>query len=149
MGTSYWGPYTWVFMHSFIALMTDDLYARQRDVIVKFIKRICAALPCDNCRRHAGEYTKKLSPAMVPTRRHMAHYLFTFHNAVNKRLKKPQFGDFAKYDTAKLAEAFVRFRAAFLRPVSGAIVLNGTRRTLVGELQRFMEANPKEFTWHK
>jgi hypothetical protein len=149
MGTSYWGPYTWVFMHSFIALMTDDLYVRSRDTIVRFIKRICASLPCDNCRKHAVEYTKRLHPGAVPTRKHMAHYLFTFHNKVNARLKKPQFANFGMYDSAKMGEVFVRFRSTFARPVSGAIMMNMTRRALVTELQSFLESNQKEFTWNK
>jgi hypothetical protein len=143
---SYWGPYTWVFMHSFFSLMSDQLYLAHRGTVVRFVIRICRSLPCDECRMHATRLTRNISPQSIPTRRDMIRFLMNFHNSVNRRLGKPQFADIERYERSKLGEVFVAFQNAYLRKVRMALTLNMVRHDLVKEIREFIVAHQGDFT---
>ena len=146
--TKYWGPPTWLFMHSFIQLMSDDLYTQNITKIIQFIKSICSLLPCPDCKVHAVVYTKNLNPRLVPTKEHMAYYLFKFHNDVNKRTGKPIFTNFKQYETAKLQVIFKNFDNAFNRGTNRNFAQSLARKELVKKIRDFINSNNNKFTWY-
>ncbi|AHL67526.1 hypothetical protein DH26_gp029 [Chloriridovirus anopheles1] len=57
-----------------------------------FIQSIPVFLPCKDCQDHAFEYIKNTNlDKVVQSRDSLFVFFFDFHNAVNKRLNKPQF----------------------------------------------------------
>lgn len=144
-----WGTPTWLFMHSFIEHMSDKCYIDNRVEIINIYKTLCQLLPCPDCAKHATAHTKNLSERMVPTKAHMRLFLFQFHNAVNKRLRKPEFTDFDIYQRSRLLHIFRNFQTVFRN--SGARLTdfsgNLNRNNLVNRIRLFINANNNQFTW--
>jgi hypothetical protein len=91
-----WGPLVWGFFHV-LAELSDrkDIYLLWSSML-----RVTAnILPCDLCRHHMKEYLT--IHAFVPKNwiqqtgqqnaSQIQHWLHTFHNSVNERLKKPAY----------------------------------------------------------
>lgn len=143
-----WGTPTWQLFHTMAEQVQPEFYDAQRSQIVAFIKRICSLLPCPVCQKHAMEYTKTLNDRVVPTKEHLKQYLFTFHNAVNERLKKPAFTNYEMYRTMKLREVFMAFERAFLRNVaSRKFYEQQHRRNLVVSMRSYFMSNAAAFIW--
>ena len=56
--------------------------------VLQIIKDICHNLPCPHCRHHAAVYMRSINVKHINSREKIKDMFFTFHNAVNKRLKK-------------------------------------------------------------
>ncbi len=82
--TAVWGPGTWNTIHLTAAWATS---IERAEFYYQWLKLIISNLPCGECRNHAAEY-------MVHNPTEEAEDLFLhawrFHNAVNKRLGKPE-----------------------------------------------------------
>ncbi len=78
------GPGTWIATHV-LALVSDqnEDYA----FYSLYIYRMVHALPCGQCRKHGVRYIDKYP---VPKSGSMFNWSIDFHNAVNKRLGKPE-----------------------------------------------------------
>lgn len=85
------GPGTWNVIHR-LAIASEDESAsgipEACDDYGKVIYRIFYGLPCAKCRRHSLKYLEKHP---IPTNNNKKVFMWSveFHNAVNKRLKKP------------------------------------------------------------
>jgi hypothetical protein len=147
--TKTWGKYVWFFFHSLAEHIDDEFYKKNSRFICNIIKNICVNLPCPECSIHAKEYTKTLTPATVPNKDALKLYFFTFHNTVNKRLRKPKFTDFDLYKRAKLADVFNQFKKMYskTRNPSGGFHDKLHRKRIVNEMETFLMNNSAHFTW--
>lgn len=89
--TKDWGPPTWMFFHTFAEKINDDFYRKHTPYILDMFKQMCAALPCPTCQAHATQYMSKIHVRHILTKEDFKNMLWTFHNTVNRRLKKPIF----------------------------------------------------------
>ena len=58
---SYWGTPTWYLFHGIAANINEHFYKNNVSVILSFIKRVCANLPCPYCRGHAVNYMRYIN----------------------------------------------------------------------------------------
>lgn len=148
--TKKWGPPTWYFIHSFLALMTNDCYQKNIQLIINLLTAILTNLPCQDCTNHAKAYIKvnPLHKNLQPTIRHMQYYFYNFHNNVNKRLRKPVFENVELYQTAKLSLMFRNFQNVF-KTSHGMDFSNGlSRQNIIHELRNFINMNNMCFKWY-
>jgi hypothetical protein len=90
---SVWGPCVWILFHTLSYKVVPENFPEIKTILIQYIQRICANLPCPECTQHAVEYmkqnTKRISA--ITTREHLQAFLVDFHNSVNARKKKPIF----------------------------------------------------------
>ena len=117
MGSRVWGIPTWIFLHTLIAKLPDEKYVA--DEMLTQLKQLCSVLPCPDCANHATSYLNKIHAKHVPTRESFRQMLWTFHNAVNVRLKKPIFRleQLAIYDRVHLGYVYATFLREFTKPL--------------------------------
>lgn len=84
------GPPTWKYLH--LWTMRYPLHAshEEQETAASFIQEVFRRLGCLNCTHHAFQYAKE-NPVPLDSRIEIVWYFWEFHNAVNKRLQKPQF----------------------------------------------------------
>lgn len=94
----YIGPGYWTLIHK----RAYDANTIDKQVeFVKLVKDACYTFPCENCRGHCTEYIKEFDPSLHIGKTTIDEYgqeqmwgmfiwAWQFHNAVNKRLGKPQ-----------------------------------------------------------
>lgn len=148
--TKKWGPPTWIFIHSFLELISDECYNNNKNKIVDLLKNILSSLPCADCANHAKLYLKhnRYYINMFPTKKHLQNYFYIFHNAVNERLKKPTFTDFNKYKYAKLSLIFRNFQSNFTSTHGTDFSNNMNRKLLLTEIRNFINSNNNCFKWY-
>jgi|1048.fasta_scaffold71681_2 hypothetical protein len=144
-----WGTPTWYLFHTMAEHVRPEFYDAQKSNIVSYIKTICSLLPCPICRDHAVAYTRSLNDRMVPTKEALKQYLFTFHNSVNERLKKPKFTNYDMYKTMKLREVFLNFETEFLKNnvLSRKFFEQQHRRNLLTAMRSYFMSNAAAFVW--
>jgi hypothetical protein len=96
-----WGPATWRFMHTLAHNLNIDSTPTQISIVFGFIYRICCLLPCQDCVNHAKSFLNQLHPGAINTVDRLKHFIYIFHNYVNKRLRSPVF---SYADTVNLYE---------------------------------------------
>lgn len=90
---SVWGPKFWYTLH-----MSSHNYPEKASPIIVermkgFIKAIPFILPCEKCKIHALQYIESHTDNLdmiCSGQKELFDFFFNFHNAVNKRLNKPQ-----------------------------------------------------------
>ena len=86
-----WGRAVWYLFHTLAHKLKPE-YSRETGVLFEHINSICSNLPCPDCQEHA---TKTLATAnrrfIISSKETLINFLYTFHNLVNKRTKKPEF----------------------------------------------------------
>jgi len=92
----YVGPGTWNVIHRNAFRSQNH---KQQEEFISFMKEVCEGFPCDVCRGHCKEYIKnhpmeEYIDTMVEIDGEkmglgMFVWSWKFHNAVNKRIKKP------------------------------------------------------------
>jgi hypothetical protein len=84
------GPGTWVTIHVFAMVCEEADTDSDWKCYAKFTYRIIHAFPCSKCRRHAVKYLDQHPiPESKPDGSIFA-WSVNFHNAVNRKLGKPQ-----------------------------------------------------------
>lgn len=118
--TREWGPPTWYFFHTFAEKINPEFYQQHIPYILQLFKNICAVLPCPTCQQHATQYMSKIQVKHVLTKEKFREMLWTFHNAVNQRLKKPLFTkkELEVYKTANLRKITSLFQYHMYRNFS-------------------------------
>ena len=119
MSNKNWGNATWLFFHVLAEKIKDQEYNNEKQTIVNIIKGICNNLPCPDCRQHASKYMTRLSIDHIPTKRDLKKLLFTFHNFVNDRLKKPNMSEeiLKNYSDKNFHNVITIFIKIFSKPV--------------------------------
>jgi hypothetical protein len=85
-----WGNAVWFLFHT-LAYKLKPEYSSEVSVIVGYIVNICNNLPCPDCSDHAMKLLSQVNTKSINTRDSLIHFLFTFHNMVNKKINIPDF----------------------------------------------------------
>ena len=85
-----WGNAVWFLFHT-LAYKLKPEYSSEVSVIVSYIVNICNNLPCPDCSEHAIKLLSTVNTKSINTRDSLIHFLFTFHNMVNKKINIPDF----------------------------------------------------------
>ena len=86
-----WGPHAWKLLHSIGAragtCKNPKLCIDEAREIVWLLTHMEYIIPCPECRNHLIEYRKKNG---IPEPQNVGAWIWTFHEAVNERLGKPE-----------------------------------------------------------
>jgi hypothetical protein len=149
--TKVWGKHFWVFIHSLAECMSEECYNKNSELICTIYRQICLNLPCSECTRHATQYIKgKINPTVLNTHHKFKLFFYTFHNDVNRRLKKPQFYEFQMYEKAKLHPIYKNFEYYFLKnytPNSGFDIML-RKKEIIKKLRSFLSDNVSHIKWN-
>jgi len=86
-----WGPPAWIRLHVNSMLYADRPSALDRKMTEQHVRSLPWSLICFSCRRHAQAYIKKnLKDSDLDSHANLFTFFWKFHNAVNRRLKKPE-----------------------------------------------------------
>ena len=145
-----WGTPTWYFFHSFAEHINDDFYKANRNIICDLLRNICFNLPCEECTKHAVQYTKNtLQGRFLPDKESLKNYFFAFHNSVNMRTFKSEFHDYDMYKRSKLEGVinwFIQKYGSYRNPHRGfSDQMN--RNNIIKELKQLIINNSSSFTW--
>jgi hypothetical protein len=86
-----WGNNIWYLFHSLAHKIREDRFEFHKKDIFFVIKTICNTLPCPDCSRDATNMLNKIDFNVIKTKNDLKMFLFSFHNAINIKLKKPLF----------------------------------------------------------
>ena len=86
--SSAWATPVWFFFHGMAEKVHENFYNANRGACLGIVKSICSVLPCPICRKEAEKYISRITVSQVPTKESFKKMIFTFHNAVNRRLHK-------------------------------------------------------------
>lgn len=149
--TKIWGKHFWIFMHSLAECVSEKCYSANKQEICSIYNSICSNLPCPDCTKHATRYIKgKLNANVLNTKDKLKSFLFTFHNDVNRRLRKPKFTDFHMYEKAKLTIIYKNFEYYFSKnytPNAG-FHNNFHKRLAMEKIREFIKKNKNEIKWN-
>ena len=56
MSPSYWGPNTWIFMHTLACKIKEDSFPIIGKQLVLYLIQISYNLPCPECSQHAKQF---------------------------------------------------------------------------------------------
>ena len=95
----YWGPITWVFLHTISFSYPNKPTKIQMLLYLKFLNLINTFIQCPICKRHFRELLHKY-PILsnIDSRDKLIHYFFMLHNIVNHRLGKKDFSNNELYN---------------------------------------------------
>jgi hypothetical protein len=110
-----WGPPIWLFIHSLVFKLKDEMYCHVGKQLFNMIKRITAYLPCPECSQHAVKFLSGINTDTIKTKEELIRVLYLFHNSVNVRKNKPlyNFSDLNKYESVNLQQAYNNFRKVY------------------------------------
>ena len=100
MSPSYWGPNTWIFMHTLACKIKEDSFPIIGKQLVLYLIQISYNLPCPECSQHAKQFWSNVNVNNVTKKQDIINILYVFHNSVNRRKKMPMF----KYDNLNIYE---------------------------------------------
>ena len=61
MSPSYWGPSTWIFMHTLAANVKETSFPIIGPSLILILIQICNNLPCPECSQHAKQFWSKVN----------------------------------------------------------------------------------------
>lgn len=143
-----WGNATWFLFHT-LAIKLKDEKKLVNDLLHKIID-ICHNLPCPTCREHAVKTIKNSDINKIITKKDLIQYIFSFHNIVNKKLKKKIF-DFKEHEDlfkrAKTINIINHWIAIMLQNVNNEKGMTDTynRQVCVRRVIKFLKENLQHF----
>lgn len=91
--TKVWGPMGWMTLHSISVCYPDHPTQTDKQILQEFMNAFGSSITCVHCRGHFAtmfaDYKRKV-PTWLDSRRDLFLAVCRMHNAVNKRLSKPQ-----------------------------------------------------------
>ena len=149
MSPNEWGPPIWTFFHCLVEKIKPEAFSTVGVPLFLLIKKICSTLPCPDCAMHATFFLSRARPANLKSKETLRFYLFSFHNAVNKRKRKAlfTFQDVAnKYQQVSLIEAFNRFVDVYrTRNNMKLLADNFQRKIIVKDVRQWLMKNIAAF----
>ena len=148
MSPNQWGPPTWLLFHCMAEKINAEKFSEMKPMLILFIKRICANLPCPDCSLHATAFMSKVNFTYIKTKTDFIHLMYVFHNIVNRRKKKPLFnvGNLSIYSTVNLIDAFNGFISVFqTRNNMKLLADNFQRRIIIKEFKSWIFNNLNNF----
>jgi len=86
-----WGYAVWTLFHTLACKLKPE-YSNEAAVLYNHITIICHNLPCPDCQAHATKILARVNAKQVSCSKEMLiHFLYTFHNIVNKSTGVPDF----------------------------------------------------------
>lgn len=115
MSPSYWGPSTWIFMHTLAAKIKETSFPVIGPNLILILIQICNNLPCPECSQHAKQFWSKVKTANIKSKSDLINLLFVFHNMVNKRkqLRPFKYENLQYYETRNIIETYNTFARNF------------------------------------
>tara|TARA_A100001011_G_C13782968_1_gene623908 strand:+ start:64 stop:480 length:417 start_codon:yes stop_codon:yes gene_type:complete len=132
--------------HGMAEKIDDKFYKENKDQVLEIIKIICDNLPCPYCRKNASKYIKN-NMKNINTKEKFKHFLYVFHNDVNKKLKKKHFEKsiLNKYKTINILTAYKWFNDKFYGEYIVSHDFNKWRRNMVKDkVTNFFKDNWKK-----
>jgi|TARA_B110000495_G_C22967978_1_gene567849 hypothetical protein len=135
MSSKRWAIPCWFFFHGLAEKISKSFYEKEYEAVYGLITLISKNLPCPFCRVHAARYLQDKKAKDVNTKKKLKKFLFTFHNAVNKRIGHSVFTEdiLLKFKNIDMEKSYIFFNTQFY----GAYVINhdfnGWRRNMVQE----------------
>jgi hypothetical protein len=111
----YWGPSTWIFMHTLAAKLKESSFHIIGLPLIRMLIQICNNLPCPECAQHAKQFWSKVKTNNIKNKADIINLLFVFHNMVNQRKKIQQFKyeNLTYYDTKNVVDTYNAFSKNF------------------------------------
>ena len=115
MSPSYWGPSTWIFMHTLAAKIKESSFSVIGPSLILVLIQICNNLPCPECSQHAKQFWAKVKTVNIKTKDDLINLLFVFHNMVNKRKQSSPFkyDNLSYYKTRNVIQTYNTFSRNF------------------------------------
>ena len=138
-----WSVPTWMLFHGMAEKIDERFFKNNKEEVLNIIKMICDNLPCPYCRVNASKYIKK-TMINVNTKEDLKIFLYTFHNHVNKKLKKKHFEKsiLNKYKNINMLTAYKWFNNKFYGEYVVSHDFNKWRRNIVKEkVKHFFGSN--------
>ena len=86
-----WGNATWYLFHTLAEKLKPE-FKSEVPILFSYIENICNNLPCPTCQQHAKETLSRVNRAHVTSsQENLIHFLWLFHNSVNKRTGATEF----------------------------------------------------------
>ena len=146
-----WAGPTWLLFHALAEKINETFLKNHTSEVLQIIKDICHNLPCPHCRHHAAVYMRSINVSHINSREKIKDMFFTFHNAVNKRLKKKQYlkKDLEKYKYCRFNIIYVNFYKGFIKTygtmlMAGYLSQNNARFRVTRTLNDWFKKN-----WHQ
>jgi hypothetical protein len=148
MSPSYWGPNTWLFIHTLAAKIKEESFPIIGTNLIRVIMSICSNLPCPECAQHSKEFWAKVKISNIKNKIDLINLLYVFHNSVNKRRKTPPFryDNLNYYDTKNVIETYNAFSKTFNTRGNLQLINESFHRSLMmSSLRSWIISNIKHF----
>jgi len=148
MSPSYWGPSTWVFMHTLAAKIKETSFPVIGPNLILVLIQICNNLPCPECAQHAKEFWSRVKTINIKTKDDLINLLFVFHNTVNKRKQLPLFKyeNIQYYKTKNIVNTYNTFSRNFNTRGNMNLINESFRRNIMlSSLRAWMMLNLSHF----
>ena len=115
MSPNYWGPSTWIFMHTLVAKIKDSSFPIIGSKLILILIQICNNLPCPECAQHARQFWSKVKTNNIKSKDDLINLLYVFHNIVNKRknLHPFKYENLSNYETKNIIQTYNTFSKNF------------------------------------
>jgi hypothetical protein len=144
----YWGPSTWMFMHTLAAKIKEDSFPLVGHQLIISIIQICYNLPCPECCQHAKMFWKNVNTTKLTTKQDLINVLFIFHNSVNQRKRQPLFKreNLNYYESRNVIETYNTFSKNFnTRGNMNLINEEFHRKRMINVLKKWLITNIQHF----
>ena len=149
MSPNIWGPSIWTLFHALAEQIKEDRFQETRTYLFQFITKICWHLPCPDCTMHAKQYLDRVNIYNVRTKEQFRHFLWNFHNNVNKRKNKSLYDPSmlsTKYGQISLIQCFNNFINVYKTTGNMRLMTDGFQRQfIVSGLRKWLTRNLGNF----
>ncbi len=152
MSKNVWGPATWQLLHCMVIKTKEIITPPELQELKKIIERVVSNLPCPICSGHAVSYFKQYNYSRINNIEQLRFFLFSFHNNVNTRLKKP----LITYEEHDLIYRNMNLELVLRNMLNVYYHMNSTnvtmmlysfhRNSIINDLNRYFTENQKLFT---
>ena len=140
-----WGKYTWIFFHTLVEKIKDELFFQYKDMICAMILNLCSCLPCPTCKDHAMETLRKKNIFNVRSKEELKIFMYQFHNTVShkKGMHMPDLSILEQYQYTNLRRATRDFAQHFSTNTPGLMTQQMKRRAVVAQTLKTLHQH-----WH-
>ena len=144
----YWGPSTWIFMHTLAAKVKESSFHIIGPHLIRLCIQICNNLPCPECSQHAKIFWSKVNTNNITNKSGLINVLFVFHNIVNKKKNYKPFNseNLKYYETKNVIETYNIFNRNFNTRGNMTLINESFHRNMMlASLKTWMMSNINHF----
>ena len=148
MSPSYWGPSTWLFIHTLASKIKEDSFPLIGPNLIMIMVKICNNLPCPECSQHAKSFWANVKTSNIKTKTDLINLIFVFHNTVNKRKQLPMFRyeNIGYYNTKNVINTYNNFARNFNTKGNMNMINESFHRNMMlSSLRNWMVTNMSHF----